>query len=136
MVIKKPSKFGHISQVSNSSYVLTVPKLRRQNHLHANMESSYKDFAIRSQVRASKKMFASKESGEAGQQEYRPHIRILGNRNANTESLQVDENALIRQKFLAQNFRGHSSDSTVQKLIYGDVDRLKAISEDHTGTSI
>ncbi|XP_055878814.1 gamma-tubulin complex component 6-like [Biomphalaria glabrata] len=132
MVIKKPSKFGHISQVSNSSYVLTVPKLRRQNHLHANMESSYKDFAIRSQVRASKKMFASKESGEAGQQEYRPHIRILGNRNANTESLQVDENALIRQKFLAQNFRGHSSDSTVQKLIYGDVDRLKAISEDHT----
>ncbi|KAH9507221.1 Gamma-tubulin complex component 6 [Bulinus truncatus] len=128
--VKKPSRFGHVSQLSNSGYVLTIPKLRRQNHLHANMESSYKDFTIKSHVRGNKKMFASKESVDEIHQGYRPHIRILPSRNANTESEQVDETAVIRKKFLAQNFRGHSSDSTVQKLLYGDVDRLNPLSED------
>ncbi|CAL1527089.1 unnamed protein product [Lymnaea stagnalis] len=132
-VIKKPSMFGHVSQLSNTSYVLTVPKLRRQSERHASMESSYKDFSIKPQVRMNKNMSASKESEDSPKSfKHRPHIRVLAHRNASIESQQVDENDLKRKRFLSRNAKGHSSDSTVQRLLYGDSHKLNSVTEDET----
>ncbi|XP_059159855.1 gamma-tubulin complex component 6-like isoform X3 [Physella acuta] len=127
--IKKASVFGHVSQLSNANYVVTIPKLRRQNQRHANMESDYKEFLIKPGVRMNKAMSASQES-QAVSGDQRSHIRTYAHRNASTESQQVDENVVRRQKFLARNASGHSSDSTVQKLLYPEARRLNTVQED------
>ncbi|BFZ12360.1 hypothetical protein BsWGS_15399 [Bradybaena similaris] len=122
-IIKKPSTFGHISQLSNSEYILTVPKLRRQSLQHANMESDFKDFSIKPCIRMNKTMSATTESESSSAPvplQPRTHVKVLSNRNASSESQRVDENVLAVQRFRAHNVQGHSSDSTVQHLLYGN----------------
>lgn len=122
-IIKKPSTFGHISQLSNSEYILTVPKLRRQSLQHANMESDFKDFSIKPCIRMNKAMSATTESESSSSSvplQPRTHVKVLSYRNASLESQRVDENVLAVQRFRAHNMRGHSSDSTVQHLLYGN----------------
>ncbi|CAG5116178.1 unnamed protein product, partial [Candidula unifasciata] len=132
-IIKKPSMFGHISQLSNSEYILTVPKLRRQSIQHASMESDFKDFAIKPCIRMNKAMSATKESETPSSlsvaQKPHTHIRVLSHRNANVESQWVDHNVQTVQRFRAQNVWGHSSDSTVQHLLYGNT---KSVSKSQT----
>ena len=126
-VIKKPSLFGHVSQLSGSDYVLTVPKLKRQVSQHANIESEYKDFGIKPRVRMSKTMSATKESSDFESVKDQPHrsrktqIKMVQGQGISVESERVDENEVARKRFLARNSRGHASDSTVQRILYGDM---------------
>ncbi|RUS78668.1 hypothetical protein EGW08_013556 [Elysia chlorotica] len=126
-VIKKPSLFGHVSQLSGSDYVLSAPKLKRQASQHANMESEFKDFGIKPRVRMSKTMSATKESSETESTKdqprgsRKPQIKMVQGRGISVESERFDENEVARKRFLARNSRGHASDSTVQRLLYGDV---------------
>lgn len=39
--------------------------------------------------------------------------------SSTTESESVDREKLLRERFKQRNVHGHSSDSTVQKLLYG-----------------
>ncbi|XP_005101891.1 gamma-tubulin complex component 6 [Aplysia californica] len=129
-LIKKPSLFGHASQLSNSDYVLSVPRLRRHSSQHASVESNFKDFSIKPRIRISSTMSASKESDIAASDKFRPGIRIQGHRNASTESQQVDENVVAIKRFRQRNVKGHSSDSSVQKLLYGDASLEPVVEED------
>ncbi|GFR77494.1 gamma-tubulin complex component 6 [Elysia marginata] len=121
-VIKKPSLFGHVSQLSGSDYVLTAPKLKRQILQHANAESEYKDFSMKPRVRMSRNMSATKESSELNRPygSRKTQIRMVQGRGVNVESDRIDENEVARKRFLARNSKGHSSDSTIQRLLYGN----------------
>jgi hypothetical protein len=49
----------------------------------------------------------------------RSGVRSVAGRHASKESEFVDMDAVRRRKFLQHNVFGHSSDSTVQRLLYG-----------------
>ena len=115
--IKKPSLFGHVSQLSKQDYTFQAPKLKRQRDLHANLQSDFREFTVKPGIRMLKNRGANIESEE---QVDRPLIRSVTGRHANLESEYVDVEGIRRKRFLQQNVFGHSSDSTVQRLLYGD----------------
>ncbi|GFN97087.1 gamma-tubulin complex component [Plakobranchus ocellatus] len=125
-IIKKPSMFGHASQLSGSEYVLTAPKLKRHVSQHANMESEFKDFGIKPRIRMSKTMSSTKESHELDSVKNqvlassKTQIKMVEGRGSNIESKRIDENEVARTKFLSRNYRGHASDSTIQNILYGN----------------
>ena len=144
-VIKKPSMFGHVSELSGSEYVLTVPKLKRQVFQHANSESEFKDFGIKPRIRISKTMYATKQSSDLesvkGHGSRKPQVKKVEGRGISLESERVDENEIARKRFLARNSHGHASDSTVQRLLYGGDMRTSLwatpdIEEDEPGENI
>jgi len=48
-----------------------------------------------------------------------PHIKFSAANNASTESQHVDMDDVRREKFRQHNVHGHSSDSSVARLLYG-----------------
>jgi len=48
-----------------------------------------------------------------------PHIKLNAASNASTESEQVDIDGILREKFRQRNVHGHSSDSSVAGILYG-----------------
>lgn len=123
-LMKKPSLFGHVSQLSSSDYIVNFPRLRRLTAHQASEESQFKDFGIKPRIRMNHQMSATKESDKIKDSlHHRPQIRILANQYANLESVHVDENEVRVQRFRNRNLQGHSSDSTVQRLLYGSPSR-------------
>ncbi|VDI62651.1 gamma-tubulin complex component 6, partial [Mytilus galloprovincialis] len=117
--IKKPSVFGHPSQMTKlDSVEIAAPKLKRSLHFHASLESELRDFGIKPRIRISKNMYASKESEPSVIKRLR--IKKSEQMWATKESEMIDHDALRLEKFKTINVYGHSSDSTVQKLLYGD----------------
>lgn len=115
--IKKPSLFGHVSELSKQDYTFQAPRLKRQRDQHANLESDFRDFAIKPRIHMHRTRSATAETEE---QVDRPTTRSFPGRSATKESEYVDVGGIRRQRFLEQNVFGHSSDSTVQRLLYGD----------------
>lgn len=117
--IKKPNVFGHPSQLTKFEPVeLNVPKLKRSLQFHASLESELRDFGIKPKIRMSKTMYATKESDTSVIKRLR--IKKSQEMWATKESEFIDHDKLRLEKFKAVNVYGHSSDSTVQKLLYGD----------------
>lgn len=117
--IKKQSVFGHPSQMTKlDSVEIAAPKLKRSLHFHASLESELRDFGIKPRIRISKNMYASKESEPSVIKRLR--IKKSEQMWATKESEMIDHDALRLEKFKSINVYGHSSDSTVQKLLYGD----------------
>ena len=48
-----------------------------------------------------------------------PHVKLNATSNASTESEQVDVDGVRREKFRQHNVHGHSSDSSVARILYG-----------------
>ena len=115
--IKKPNLFGHVSELSKQDYTFQAPRLKRQRDRHANLESDFRDFAIKPRIHMHRTRSATAETEE---QADRPTTRSIPGRSATMESEYVDMDGIRRQRFQEQNMFGHSSDSTVQRLLYGD----------------
>ncbi|PVD25340.1 hypothetical protein C0Q70_15840 [Pomacea canaliculata] len=115
--LKRPSLFGHVTQLSKSDCTFHAPRLKRQLDKHANIETDFRDFAIKPHIRMHKTRCATAESSE---QVERPQIHISKESHVSKESEYVDFDALRRKRFQSLNVHGHSSDSTVEKLMYGD----------------
>ncbi|XP_033725469.1 gamma-tubulin complex component 6-like [Pecten maximus] len=119
-LIKKSSTFGHVSKMSSlgDEFVIQAPRLKRSDQFHSSMESKFsKDFGIKPRIKMSKTMSSTTESKSV--EESRPGIK-MGKMSASTESEMIDQDENRLQKFKSFNVHGHSSDSTVQQLLYGD----------------
>ncbi|XP_070192962.1 gamma-tubulin complex component 6-like [Littorina saxatilis] len=115
--IKTQSLFGHVSQLSREDYTFQAPKLKRHHSQYANLESDFREFAIKPRIHMHKTRSAVAESAE---QVDRPLIRSYAGRHATRESEFVDIDKIHRKRFMEQNMFGHASDSTVQRLLYGE----------------
>jgi len=56
-----------------------------------------------------------------------PHVKLNAVTNASTESERIDMDSILREKFRQRNVHGHSSDSSVAKLLYGQSTTESAI---------
>lgn len=121
ILFNKQSRFGHVSQLSNLEQSFLAPKMKR-TPWHVSEESG--DWACylikpgRKQKAKTKEYIP--ENDIDGPSTFRPHIRINEKWHASMESAHVDVDQNRLEKFKAHNVYGHSSDSTVQKLLYGD----------------
>lgn len=125
-----------------------IPRLKRSQVVDANKLLDWADFSSY-QVRRSfvprrrrvdgqsvDKESCRDDAGEA-QLPPRSHIKMSKSMSAITESEHVDHDAVRRQRFQVRNVHGHMSDSSIQKLLYGDglalADKTAGISEDERG---
>jgi hypothetical protein len=115
--VKPASVFGHVSQLSRQEVQINVPRLKRPEEIYASLESDYKDYGIKPRIRMNKQMSATKESAQSDPQ--RPGIKFSQVMSATKQSEWVDMDKARLEKFRRQNIHGHSSDSTVQALLYG-----------------
>ncbi|KAL5014919.1 hypothetical protein ScPMuIL_009189 [Solemya velum] len=117
--VKKQSFFGHVSQLSNLDYEIVVPVLKHSNSMSASKESE--QIIMKPGIKMNEKMSSTKESEQTlGSYSVRPQIKMSQTRSSTKESESVDLDAITRKKFLQRNVHGHSSQSTVQKLLYGE----------------
>lgn len=116
--VKPTSLYGHVSQLSKQEFQINIPRLKRPEEIFASLESDYKDYGIKPRIRMSKHMSATRES-EASSGVVRSGIKFSKTMSSTRESEWVDVDQLRLEKFKQQNIHGHSSDSTVQALLYG-----------------
>ncbi|XP_021351064.1 gamma-tubulin complex component 6-like isoform X2 [Mizuhopecten yessoensis] len=132
-LIKKPSTFGQVSKMSalGDEFVIQAPRLKKFEHFHSSMESKFsKDFGIKPRIRMSKTMSSTTESKYV--EDSRPRIK-MGKMSASMESERIDHDENRLEKFKSLNVHGHSSDSTVQKLLYGDRKAMQEVKEQELG---
>ncbi|XP_055998432.1 gamma-tubulin complex component 6-like isoform X2 [Ostrea edulis] len=115
--VKPASMFGHVSQLSKQEVQINIPRLKRPEEIYASLESDYKDYGIKPRIRMNEQMSATKESTESAPQ--RSGIKFSHVMSATKQSEWVDVDKARLEKFKRQNIHGHSSDSTVQALLYG-----------------
>lgn len=125
--VKPASLYGHVSQLSKQEFQINIPRLKRPEEIFASLESDYKDYGIKPRIRMSKHMSATQES-EASSGVVRSGIKFSKTMSSTRESEWVDVDQLRLEKFKQQNIYGHSSDSTVQALLYGP--RINKVAED------
>ena len=117
--VPKPSFFGHVSELAGADYTIAVPKTRFHETMHAMKESDWTDFT----VRCIRRRHVIGQDITAETQEvtsYRPHIKMNRRVGASTESEHVDASIIKIKRFRELNIHHrHSSDSTVQTLLYG-----------------
>ena len=118
--VTKPSFFGHASQLAGLDYAISVPKTKSPKAMQASTESSqWKDFT----VQCHRRRFVDGQSVNAETQEvtsHRPIIKINRRFGASTESEYVDASIAKMKRFRELNRHDkHSSDSSIQKLLYG-----------------
>ena len=111
----KASFFGHVSEMSRGEYEILAPKMKRNQEQHASRESDWYTYQIKPHVKRRKGQFASRETEEVV-----PKVRARGEMYATKESEFVDVDGIRLQRFREQNVKGHSTDSTVEKLLYGE----------------
>ena len=111
----KASFFGHVSEMSRGEYEILAPKMKRNQEQHASRESDWYTYQIKPHVKRRKGQFASRETEEVA-----PNVRARGEMYATKESEFVDVDGIRLQRFREQNVKGHSTDSTVEKLLYGE----------------
>ena len=113
--IKQAGQFGHVSDQTEQENDL-APRLKKHAWMYANLESNPKDYGIRPRIRMNKKMSATAESQATV---VRPVIKSSAVMHATKESEPVDENEVRVKRFKVRNVYGHSTDSSVQRLLYG-----------------
>ena len=119
--VKKRNVFGHASEMSKIDSKLSVPKMRTFGMRHVSAESDFRDFSIKPKIRINSKVSVNSETEQV---DFRSSVRVQAARHVSTESALVDEHARAVDRFRSRNVKGHISDSSVQKLLYGDrVDR-------------
>ena len=116
----KPSFFGYASQLAGLDYAISVPKTKPPKAMQASTESSqWKDFT----VQCHRRRFVDGQSVNAETQEvtsHRPIIKFNRRFGASTESEYVDASIAKMKRFRELNRHDkHSSDSSIQKLLYG-----------------
>lgn len=121
---RPPNIFGHISQISRMEFDVLAPHLKRNSEMHATKESEWNEFSsyqIRPRHRkpVEGQSIDKQTTSDDGQM---PgfHLRASQTVNALTESEHVDLDAARTERFRARNVHGHSSDSSVQALLYGE----------------
>ncbi|XP_061177982.1 gamma-tubulin complex component 6-like [Saccostrea echinata] len=125
--VKPASLYGHVSQLSKQEVQINVPRLKRPEEIYASLESDYKDYGIKPRIRMSKKMSATKESEATDGP--RSGIKFSSVMSSTKESEWIDVDKARLEKFKRQNIHGHSSDSTVQALLYGPKRDKAAVDE-------
>ncbi|KAK6180241.1 hypothetical protein SNE40_012430 [Patella caerulea] len=114
--VKLKHKYGHVSEMSKESSKL-IPRLKPTPRQHFSFESNFKDYGIKPKIRISKNMSVNKRSDET---DSGPKIRTNVNLDfhPSKQSTFVDRGLLRSEIFKERNVYGHSSDSSVQKLLY------------------
>ncbi|XP_041349185.1 gamma-tubulin complex component 6-like [Gigantopelta aegis] len=115
LVIKLAGQFGHVSDQTEQENAI-APRLKKHAWIYANLESNPKDYGIRPRIRMSKKMSATTESQCVDVRSVHKSSALM---YATKESEYVDENEVRVKKFKERNVYGHSTDSSVQRLLYG-----------------
>ena len=117
--VTKPGFFGHVSQLAGADYTIAVPRTRFNATMHATKESDWTDFT----VRCNRRRHVTGRDVTTETQEVvsrRPHIKMNRYVGASTESEHVDASIVRVKRFRELNdHQRHSSDSTVQMLLYG-----------------
>lgn len=134
-----PNIFGHISQISRMEFDILAPNLKRNSEMHATKESDWSEFSSY-QIRPHRRkavdgQSVDKETVSDDSRSLGFHIRMSQTVNALTESEHVDLDAARTERFRARNVHGHSSDSSVQVLLYGERERGQKELEDVTEES-
>ncbi|CAD5121715.1 DgyrCDS10199 [Dimorphilus gyrociliatus] len=117
-VVKPPRKsfFGHVSDLSKADYTYDIPKLKRPVNLNAIKETVSMDRFI-----PKRKTVSSHSVGDQTKEtETRHHIKLYADKHASIESELIDTDARRLEVFKLKNRRGHSSNSTIQNLLYFD----------------
>ncbi len=120
--IKKPSFFGHVSELSGLEYVIDAPRLKRHKDFHASMESDFFTYQVKSRPRLKKKVEGqdiAQESQSQDAKQRKAHVHSVPDQHVSKESAPDESDGVRKKRFLESNIHGHSSDSTVQRLLYG-----------------
>ena len=117
--VTKPGFFGHVSQLAGADYAISVPRSRFNAQMHATKESDWSDFTVRCNRR---RHVVGRDVTTETQEVVtrRPHVKMNRWVSASTESEHVDASIARVKRFRELNdHHRHSSDSTVQMLLYG-----------------
>lgn len=120
--IKLQNVFGHVSKISCLEFV-SVPRLKKAENMHATKESEWDGFTSY-QIRPHRRKAveghsADKQTSNDGSLSCCSHIKMNKFMNALTESKFLDVEHLRTERFRSRNIHGHSSNSTIQHLLYG-----------------
>ena len=115
--VKPRSVFGHVSDLSTGEYIIAAPKLKRGISKHPSMESDYKTFQVKPHRR--KKVAGRGVEQLSEEVVYRAGVRVNPAHHPSVESSGLDIDKERLERFKQMNVKGHASDSTVQKLLYG-----------------
>ena len=114
--VKPVNIHGHASEESHE-VLNQVPRKKQIRDMSVGKEST-ETHEIRPHGRRKiAGQFAERESDH--EEVYRPHIKMNKDMNVNKMSEEQDTAELNRIKFQQQNIHGHSSNSTIQRLLYG-----------------
>lgn len=108
------------SLVTQGNYEIEPPAWKQPEELYAQ-ETDMKDFSIRrmSGVYPANEFHLEPTVSQVHRSQVKPHNKMSSHMSSTTESESVDREKLLRERFKQRNVHGHSSDSTVQKLLYG-----------------
>lgn len=110
----KRSFFGHVSDLSKADYTFDIPKLKRPPNLNAIKETVSMDRFI-----PRRKTVGNRSVDEQTKEiKKRRHVKLFEDKHASIQSELIDNDARRLEVFKLKNTKGHSSDSTIQKLIY------------------
>ena len=109
MKVFQRNMYGHPSQMSMASnYELIIPAVKIPRQLSPFDESDFGCFLVRPRHK------------KTGDETDRPGVAMNRDRYSTKESEYIDYDKIRLEKFKAMNVHGHSSDSTVQRLLYGE----------------
>ena len=116
LIVKKRNLFGHVSQLSMGEYEMLAPRVKKQQW-HASQESDWFSY----QVKCTRRKVTGQSVSAVSQEEatYKPQIRVSQTAHVSQQSADTDQDELRLTKFRQQNIHGHTSDSTAQRLLYG-----------------
>lgn len=114
--LPRRSRFGHISQISRDDTNIWAPKLKRREGHFASLESDWRSYQVKPHQKRVKGQSVDTQS--ADERSVIPRLKSGGAMFASKESEFVDHDVVRLQKFRQQNLFGHSSDSSVQRLLY------------------
>ena len=109
MKVFQRNMYGHPSQMSMASnYELIIPTVKIPRQLSPFDESDFGCFLVRPRHK------------KTGDETDLPGVAMNRDRYSTKESEYIDYDKIRLEKFKAMNVHGHSSDSTVQRLLYGE----------------
>ena len=115
-----------------------IPRLKRTQPTYLGKETSWAEFSCYQVRRSAASRLGDHVKEEPGNEvrsamtllqggdseERTPSysgIRLSKSMTSVTESKYIDHDAVRRHRFILQNIHGHMSDSSIQRLLYGDV---------------
>lgn len=120
--VKLQNIFGHASQISCLEFNVSAPRLKKAENMHATKESEWDGFTSY-QIRPHRRKAieghsADKQTSNDSSLTCASHIKMNNFMNALTESKFLDVEHLRTERFRSRNIHGHSSNSTIQHLLY------------------